>query len=178
MLLLITGAHWICILDYPWVLQDLLKRQPLWRVLDQKLQKWNYPDHILNPTVMQFHVETILVRQYRYSKKKLTRVMRFFASAETGGVEGKVRSTFTILHHKIHFPHKSQFNSLHKSDQITHSNTTLPTFWTYHADSQPQREEPHRGTHNKEFPKSSYQQRNHEPYSPPFPVPSNPKFHT
>lgn len=30
----------------------------------------------------------------------------------------------------------------------------------------------------KEPPKSSYQQHNHDPCSPPFPVPSNPKFHT
>ncbi|KAF4360645.1 hypothetical protein F8388_011280 [Cannabis sativa] len=42
----------------------------------------------------------------------------------------------------------------------------------------PQMEVPHIETRNKEYPKSSYQQRNHELYSQPFLVLSNPTFHT
>lgn len=44
----------------------------------------------------------LFVTQQKYGLDKLTRLMRSLASAETGGFEGKVRSTFTILQSHNH----------------------------------------------------------------------------
>ena len=85
--LFVADDHGISIFQYPRMLHYLLEGQPPRGIFHQQLHQFH--------NGISFTESLLLLRNE--NEYKHTRLIRFLASKETVGVEGKFRSTFIIL---------------------------------------------------------------------------------